>query len=68
MSAIAISYSATWARDGAMNQATTRIAKLTNATAIISWLLRLNLGIAIPLNGSLCKGSAQISSAVVDHR
>jgi hypothetical protein len=25
-----------------MNQATTRTAKLTKATAIISWLLRLN--------------------------
>jgi hypothetical protein len=42
MSAICPNYLAAVARDGAMNQATTRTAKLTNATAIISWLLRLN--------------------------
>ena len=43
MSAVAFeSYSAAWARDGATNQARTRLPKLTNATAIISWLLRLN--------------------------
>jgi hypothetical protein len=42
MSAIVEIYLAAVARDGAMNQATTRTAKLMNATAIISWLLRLN--------------------------
>jgi len=35
-------YSAATARDGAMNQATTRIAKVMKAAAIISGLLRLN--------------------------
>ena len=37
-------YSETLARDGAMIQATTMVPKLTNATAIISRLLRLKLG------------------------
>ena len=58
-------YSATCARDGAMNQATTRTAKARNATAIISWLLRLNQWDvrSRALTGSLDKESAQISSA-----
>ncbi|MGD0121452.1 MAG: hypothetical protein ABSC46_02700 [Candidatus Limnocylindrales bacterium] len=37
-----VCYSAAAARDGAMNQATTRIAKTKKAAAITSWLLRLN--------------------------
>jgi hypothetical protein len=42
LNASLLPYSAACARDGAMNQATTRTAKARNATAITSWLLRLN--------------------------
>jgi hypothetical protein len=41
-------YSAPWARDGATNQATTRVAKLMKAAAIMSWLLRLNQRDPVP--------------------
>lgn len=50
MSGTRQNYFAAWARDGAMNHATTRTPKLTNATAIISGLLRLKLRDPLPLN------------------
>jgi hypothetical protein len=67
MSAIGPNYSAAAARDGAMNQATTRTAKLMNATAIISWLLRLNQWDLHPGFDArtLIRGSVRISSSAV---
>jgi hypothetical protein len=44
-------YSASWAREGATNQATTRMAKLMKAAAIMSWLLRMNQRDPVPLTG-----------------
>lgn len=44
-------YSASWAREGATNQATTRMAKLMKAAAIMSWLLRLNQRDPVPFTG-----------------
>jgi len=44
------SYSAALAPDGATSQATTKMAKLTKAAAITSWLLRLNQRDLHPVN------------------